>query len=423
VSRPSYTYRCRDVPAYRQATFDTKREKDEFVAEVRRRRRLGLSLSFELEEDVTLAVYFREYWRLQAVPHLEKGTRGSYEQAWLKWIKPHLGNCELHAISGKVITRQLMVPMRKAGAGDPTILYVLAVLQSVMAFAKTERISENPVAAVRKPARAVERDVPPVAPAAVERMRVLLRARHKQHGVRDALIVALIAYQGLRPEEVLALKVEDVGEMLRIRRKNVDGELLTYTKTRRKRSVPFTAAAVRQDIAAYQLATGIRRGLLFPRGDGEPWRKHDYSNWRGKVYQPIARKVGLPQPRPYDLRGSYVAAGGGRPDVARGRLARATAWTPASATTRRSSTTLTRLTGLIRRTRFASPASRASAASSGSSTSPRGPVRDVVYVSYTSVGRRMSPVCGLRRRECACSQARRRPSPPSDSNRKPLHYK
>jgi hypothetical protein len=129
VSRPSYTYRCRDVPAYRQATFDTKREKDEFVAEVRRRRRLGLSLSFELEEDVTLAVCFREYWRLQALPHLEKGTRRNYERAWLKWIKPHLGNCELQAISGKVITRQLMAPMRKAGAGDPTILYVLAVLQ------------------------------------------------------------------------------------------------------------------------------------------------------------------------------------------------------------------------------------------------------------------------------------------------------
>jgi hypothetical protein len=53
----------------------------------------------------------------------------------------------------------------------------------------------------------------------------------------------------LLPEEALALKVEDLGEKLRIRRKNVDGELLTYTKNRRKRSVPFTTAIVRQDIA------------------------------------------------------------------------------------------------------------------------------------------------------------------------------
>jgi integrase len=30
-------------------------------------------------------------------------------------------------------------------------------------------------------------------------------------------------------------------------------------------------------------------------------------NWRRKVYQPIARQAGLPQPRPHDLRGSYVS--------------------------------------------------------------------------------------------------------------------
>lgn len=309
----SYSYRWWDGPTYRQATFDVKGEKDDFVAEVRRRRRLGLSLAFELEQDVTLAVYFREYWRLQALPHLEAGTRANYERAWLKWIKPNLGQWQLQAITAKVITRQLMAPMRKAGAGDPTILYALAVLQSVMSFAiADERIVENPVKAVRKPAKAVERDVPPVAPATVEKMRVLMRARGRRKGVkdngaRDALLVTLIAYQGLRPEEVLALTVDDVGEKLRIRRKNVDGELLTYTKTRRKRSVPFTAPMVRQDIAEYQLATGIRRGLLFPRVDGGPWRKHDYDNWRNRVYQPIATKVELRDPRPYDLRGSYVS--------------------------------------------------------------------------------------------------------------------
>lgn len=102
-------------------------------------------MSFELEEDVTLAVYFREYWRLQALPHLEKGTRQNYERAWLKWIKPNLGDWPLKTITAKVITRQLMAPMRGAGAGDPTVLYVLAVVQSVMAFAVTdERIAENP---------------------------------------------------------------------------------------------------------------------------------------------------------------------------------------------------------------------------------------------------------------------------------------
>jgi integrase len=219
-----------------------------------------------------------------------------------------LGGWQLQAITAKVITRQFVAAMRRAGAGDATIVYALAVLQSVLSFAVAEgRIVENPVRAVRKPSKAVERDVPPVAPAQVEAMRVLLRARSTRTGVRDAAIISLLAYEGLRPEEVLALEVDDIGQKLRVRRKNVDGSLLSYTKTRRKRSVPWSAPVVRQDVNEYLLATGIRRGLLFPRADGEPWRKHDYDNWRKRVYQPVARKVELPKPRPYDLRGSYVS--------------------------------------------------------------------------------------------------------------------
>jgi hypothetical protein len=54
-----------------------------------------------------------------------------------------------------------MAPMRGAGAGAGAALYALAVLQSVKAFAVTdERIADNPVRSVRKPARTVERDVP-----------------------------------------------------------------------------------------------------------------------------------------------------------------------------------------------------------------------------------------------------------------------
>lgn len=82
--------------------------------------------------------------------------------------------------------------MRGAGAGDPTVLYALAVLQAVMAFAVTdERIADDPVRSVHKPARTVERDVPPVL---VERMRVLMLARSTTNGLRDALIVTLIAH-------------------------------------------------------------------------------------------------------------------------------------------------------------------------------------------------------------------------------------
>jgi hypothetical protein len=67
--------------------------------------------------------------------------------------------------------------------------------------------------------------------------------------------------------------------------------------------------------------------VLFPRADGEPWREHDYRNWRRRVYRPIAKTGALPAPRPYNLPGSYVsllAAAGYT--CRKSRAARDTAW-------------------------------------------------------------------------------------------------
>jgi hypothetical protein len=64
---------------------------------------------------------------------------------------------------------------------------------------------------------------------------------------------------------------------------------------------------VRKDLAAYELGTrrASRRDgaqLLIPRSDGEPWREHDYRNWRRRVFKPAVAAAGLPITRPYDLR-------------------------------------------------------------------------------------------------------------------------
>ena len=44
-----------------------------------------------------------------------------------------------------------------------------------------------------------------------------------------------------------------------------------------------------------------------PRTDGQPWRDHDYRNWRRRVYKPHAAAVGLTSGVPYDLRGSFAS--------------------------------------------------------------------------------------------------------------------
>ena len=327
-----HIYRWWDGDVYRQATFTTKADKADFVTEVRRRRRLGLSLSFEPEEhDPRLDEFIEDYWRLHAIPHLGHATRRTYEQEWVKWILPRLGAYRLRQLSARMIVRQLVEPMRRAGAGEQTVRTTLAVLQSILAFALTEeRVPENVVRKVRKPRPDVAREVPAIAPAQVEQLRALLaggftvdlgkrRIRRPPDPV-SATIVSLLAYEGLRPEELLALDIEHhVGPGgLSVRSKVVshrepDGhwvaEVLPYTKTRRNRVVPWTAPQVRRDVRDHVMVTGVRRGLLFPKAGEpqQPWIKHDWDNWREDVYQPAARAVGITDPRPYDLRAAFVS--------------------------------------------------------------------------------------------------------------------
>ena len=243
-----------------------------------------------------------DYWRLHAIPNLEPQTRATYRQQWAEHILPRLGDYELRAINAQLILSDLVEPMRRAGAGDPTLLQVLAVLQAIFAYAvMTERVIENPVRRVAKPRQPGGREVPPVPPATVEQLRERL-------GSADALMVAVLAYAGLRPQELLALQCNDIHERaILVRRKNVNGELYPYTKTRTNRRVRLLAP-LGADLAEWVLASG-RRGhdLVVPNARGLLWTKHQYQHWRRHVHKPNAAAVGLTSGVPYDLRGSFVS--------------------------------------------------------------------------------------------------------------------
>jgi integrase len=122
------------------------------------------------------------------------------------------------------------------------------------------------------------------------------------------MLVSLLAYEGLRPEEALALEERHAGRTtLLIEQKNIDGEIVVGQKTGQPPRAPDLWGPVRRDLAAYQLSTrrpsrldGSR--LLIARADGEPWREHDHRNWRRRVFKPAVTAAGLPITRPYDLR-------------------------------------------------------------------------------------------------------------------------
>jgi integrase len=293
-------------------TFDRKEDAITWKTMMDRQRQLGDAVDLGAGR-VTLSEFVEVYWEQHAIPNLERSTRAAYKRSWSTHIKPRLGGYQLRELNPRVVNR-FRVALLKAGKGDPTVRYALAVLQSILSLAVAEEhLRENPVAAIRKPSQAPARQHVAVPTAAVEAIRTQLLARQRAGrvtaGVRDATLVALLAYAGLRPQEALGLHWEDVGaKTLTIQWKVVAGELVPWTKTRKTRAVPLTASLA-ADLRAWRLACGRREGLVFVRADGEPWSDEDYRNWRTRVWQPAAAHAGIGQ---LERSVSYVTAATGQ---------------------------------------------------------------------------------------------------------------
>jgi integrase len=256
----SWEVRWREPDGRRRGrTLTRRRDAERFAAQVRRTLELGGLV--QLDEDLpTLAEWVETWWQLHALPNLAANTRATYARVWDKHLRPRIGELRLRAITPAVIELQVVEPMPRADVGVPTIRMALAVLQSVMRLAVVhhDALATNPVALVRRP-KTPRRDTVPVWPTMVEAIRA--RFRH-----RDATIVAVLAYAGLRPEELLALQWRDVrAEVLVIERAVTHGEL-RRTKTGQDREVRLLAPLA-QDLAEWRLASGRPRdlrALVFP---------------------------------------------------------------------------------------------------------------------------------------------------------------
>jgi integrase len=168
------------------------------------------------------------------------------------------------------------------------------VLQGIFSCAVNwGHVQSNPVVGVRKPSAKRQRAVTPPSPALVERMRGELLAAGQ---LRDATLVSILAYAGLRPQEALGLPWSNVrGRTLLVDRAQSD-EGLKDTKTGGTRSVRLLAPLV-ADLAAWRLARGplIGKALVIPTRDGELWRDHDWANWRRRVFDPLAANAECPE--------------------------------------------------------------------------------------------------------------------------------
>jgi integrase len=185
-----------------------------------------------------------EWWELYAEPNLERSTLVVYRWAWEHHVRPRLGDLRLREATPLTITR-FRTELEANGAGAETIRKTLTMLQSVLQRAvEWQLLAANPVQAARKPPLARARAIPSIGPRVVEAMRADLRTRGR---MRDAALVVLLAYAGLRPGEALGLEWRHVrARTLVIEQAVSDGRVRGLKNRRRPRAVGLLAAAARR---------------------------------------------------------------------------------------------------------------------------------------------------------------------------------
>jgi integrase len=301
-----YRVRYRDAAGNRRSReFDSAQDALDFRAQVRLLRRQGDLTALDAGHE-RLADFAVEWWELYAGRHLSVSTLDTYKCIWNVHVNPRLGHLELRQITPLTL-EQFAAELADDGAGAATIRKAMSMLQGMLGRAVAwNRLRTNPAPAAKKPSAPRQRAIQPLPPIAIERLRRRL-LQNPNHGLRDATLVSVLAYSGERPEEALALAWSHVrSNTLLIERKLVRGELVAGQKNRRTIRTINLLRPLAADLSAYARQSG-RDGLVFGRKDGEPWRDHDFRNWRKRVFRPAAEACGFSGLRPYDLRHSFAS--------------------------------------------------------------------------------------------------------------------
>ena len=87
----------------------------------------------------------------------------------------------------------------------------------------------------------------------------------------------------------------------------------------RPRAVDLVAL-LKQDLAEFRLRMGRPEGLIFARRDGQPWLRHEYQNWRRRIWHAARDEAGVQSLPPYHLRHAFaslqIRAGTSLPELA-----------------------------------------------------------------------------------------------------------
>ena len=273
-----------------------------------------------------LQVWLEQWWDRYSVGW-RRSTQEERSPILTKWVTPYIGQVRLRDL-GEARLRTWRARIIRDGCSPNRANAAMRVLSSALTSAMRERlIPSNPITGengIRKlPHRVARPRV--LAPVEIEAIRLAMVTR------RDRLIVSLLGYAGLRPEEVCALRWSAVSDVaLTIDEAYTAGELgMTKTGSRRvvalvmmdrdgeRRVSPLVAelAAWRADYESQTRVSYSAQALVVPSVHIEDRSPHiNWGWWRDRVFKParLAASVDggetkIDRCRPYDLRHSFAS--------------------------------------------------------------------------------------------------------------------
>lgn len=300
----SWQVRYRAAGRNRQQTFATKKLAEAFDGSLRMKKLTGEMAKIDAGKK-PLAEFGEEWWEAAKVT-LEPSTRANYSNSWNNHIMPFLGEMQLREITPRVVD-EWKTDLSRQGRTNPTIQKAMSVLQLCLQKAVIwGEVQFNPVRDVRKPSAKRLKAIRPATPHTVEliRNRLLTKAT-----LRDATLVSVIAYAGVRPGEALALRWDHVRTKTLLIEEAVSYGKVKGTKTSAIRSVPIMPA-LREDLEYWRPRAPKYPGdLIFPSNKlkGKPWLREGYKSWQRKTFRKAAIEAGRIDLTPYDLRHSLAS--------------------------------------------------------------------------------------------------------------------
>ncbi|PAZ09907.1 site-specific integrase [Streptomyces sp. SA15] len=279
-------------------TFATSTDADRWLAKKRMEIEEGRWLD-PLEGQTTVRDWAAR-WLAAVSPQLKHKTQASYRSLINSLVNPALGDRELSSLRPITVT-EWVAGMRTKGLSPSRIRQAYRVLSQIMqSAADNDMIAQTPCRGVKLP-RMPQTEPHILTPLEASR---LVRSAEKPHD----LLIALLAFAGLRVGEAFALRRTDIdvpGGLVLVDENlaEANGALVFDTpKSHQKRLLRIAPSLAKRLGKHVETLPGGGDALLFTTPAGKPLR---YNQWRKAYFDPAVSAAGLSDVTPHDLRASH----------------------------------------------------------------------------------------------------------------------